>query len=115
MGCVIGDYVKSAVNTAIFTGKTVGVCSMLYGFVTANVPSFVNFASSWGQVTDLPPEVAISVQQRAFARRGAVHRPHDAQLLRDVYELTRCERQQASVPVGSGRLNFQKAPGDGRS
>ena len=41
---IIGDYLKTAINTGIFTGKTMGVCSMLYGFVTTNVPSFVNYA-----------------------------------------------------------------------
>ena len=44
MGCVIGDFTKSAINTGIFTGKLIGCCSMLYGFVTTNVPSFVNYA-----------------------------------------------------------------------
>ena len=55
MGCVVGDYTKSAINTSIFTGKLIGVCSMLYGFVTTNVPSFVNYARSFGQMTDMNP------------------------------------------------------------
>ena len=41
VGCIVGDYAKTAINTGIFTGKTIGVCSMVYGFVTTNVPSFV--------------------------------------------------------------------------
>ena len=44
VGCIMGDYSKTAINTGIFTGKTIGVCSMVYGFVTTNVPSFVNYA-----------------------------------------------------------------------
>ena len=51
-GAIVGDYAKTAINTGIFTGKTVGCCSMLYGFVTTNVPSFVNYARSFGQVTE---------------------------------------------------------------
>ena len=92
VGCMMGDYAKSAINTGIFTGKTIGVCSMLYGFVTTNVPSFVNYARLFGQVTELPPDVMVNTQQRMFARRKIEQRPCDIQLLYDMYELTRSER-----------------------
>lgn len=93
VGCMIGDYSKSAINTGIFTGKTIGVCSMLYGFITTNVPSFVNYARLFGQVSELPPDVMVSTQQRMFSRRKVEQRPCDIQLLYDMYELTRSERQ----------------------
>jgi UDP-N-acetylglucosamine diphosphorylase / glucose-1-phosphate thymidylyltransferase / UDP-N-acetylgalactosamine diphosphorylase / glucosamine-1-phosphate N-acetyltransferase / galactosamine-1-phosphate N-acetyltransferase len=93
VGCIMGDYSKSAINTGIFTGKTIGVCSMLYGFVTTNVPSFVNYARLFGQVTELPPEVMVATQQRMFLRRQVTPRPCDQQLIQDMYELTRGERQ----------------------
>lgn len=99
VGMMMGDYSKTAINTGVFTGKTVGVCSMLYGFVTSNVPSFVNYARLFGQVTELPPEVMIATQQRMFARRNVVQRPCDIQLIHDLYELTREERQMASEPM----------------
>lgn len=99
MGCIVGDYSKTAINTSIFTGKVVGVCSMVYGFVTTNVPSFVNYARSFGQVTELPAEVMIATQQRMFARRDVRQEPLDAQLIRDLYELTRDERQLAGEPL----------------
>lgn len=99
MGCVVGDYAKTAINTSIFTGKVVGVCSMVYGFVTTNVPSFVNYARSFGQVTELPPDVMIATQQRMYARRNVVQEPLDAQLIRDMYDLTRDERQLAGEPL----------------
>lgn len=99
VGCMMGDYAKSAINTGIFTGKTVGVCSMVYGFVTTNVPSFVNYARLFGQVTELPPEVMIATQQRMFARRNVIQRPCDAQLIHDMYELTRNERQLVGEPL----------------
>lgn len=99
VGCMMGDYAKSAINTGIFTGKTIGVCSMMYGFVTTNVPSFVNYARLFGQVTELPPEVMIATQQRMFARRNVTQRPCDAQLIHDMYELTRHERQLAGEPL----------------
>jgi UDP-N-acetylglucosamine diphosphorylase/glucosamine-1-phosphate N-acetyltransferase len=99
LGCIVGDYAKTAINTGIFTGKTVGCCSMLYGFVTTNVPSFVNYARLFGQVTELPPEVMIATQQRMFARRNVEQRPCDIALIQAMYDLTRNERQLAGEPL----------------
>ena len=72
---------------------------MVYGFVTTNVPSFVNYARLFGQVTELPPAVMIATQQRMFARRNVTQRPCDSQLIHDMYELTRHERQLAGEPL----------------
>jgi glucose-1-phosphate thymidylyltransferase len=98
MGCVMGDYSKTAINTGIFTGKVIGVCSMLYGFVTSNVPSFVNYARLFGQTATLPPEVMISTQARMFARRKVEQRECDQQLIFDMFDLTEEERNlQAAI------------------
>ncbi len=99
VGCIMGDYSKTAINTGIFTGKTVGVCSMLYGFVTTNVPSFVNYARLFGQITELPPDVMIATQRRMFVRRKVAQRDCDQQLIRDMYRLTRDERQLGGDPL----------------
>jgi UDP-N-acetylglucosamine diphosphorylase / glucose-1-phosphate thymidylyltransferase / UDP-N-acetylgalactosamine diphosphorylase / glucosamine-1-phosphate N-acetyltransferase / galactosamine-1-phosphate N-acetyltransferase len=99
IGCIIGDYSKSAINTGIFTGKTVGTCSMMYGFITTNVPSFVNYARLFGQVTEASVDVMVSAQERMFARRKVAQRPCDIQLLHDMFELTRHERQLAGAPL----------------
>lgn len=98
MGCIMGDYSKTAINTGIFTGKVIGVCSMLYGFVTSNVPSFVNYARLFGQTATLPPEVMISTQARMFARRKVLQRECDQQLIFDMFDLTEEERNlQAAI------------------
>lgn len=99
VGCFIGDYAKTAINTSIFTGKTIGACSMAYGFVTTNVPSFVNYARSFGQITETTVEVMIQAQARMFARRGVVQRQCDIDLLRDIYEMTKHERHLANEPL----------------
>ena len=99
VGCIMGDYSKTAINTGIFTGKVIGAGSMLYGFVTTNVPSFVNYARLFGQVTELPAEVMVAAQQRMFQRRNVTQRPCDVQLIHDMYELTRSERQLAGEPL----------------
>ncbi|MDR1925397.1 MAG: hypothetical protein LBQ66_13585 [Planctomycetaceae bacterium] len=99
VGCFVGDYAKTAINTSIFTGKTIGSCSMVYGFVTTNVPSFVNYARSFGQVTETGIDTLVQTQARMFARRGVTQRPCDIQLLRDIYEMTKHERQLANEPL----------------
>ena len=94
LGCIMGDYSKSAINTGIFTGKVIGVCSMMYGFVTSNVPSFVNYARLFGQIASLPPEVMVSTQQRMFARRNVQQRGCDVQLIYDMHRMTQMERDR---------------------
>ena len=94
LGCVMGDYSKTAINTGIFTGKVIGVCSMMYGFVTSNVPSFVNYARLFGQMTTLPPDIMTATQQRMFARRKVQQRACDMQLINDMYRLTQAERDR---------------------
>ncbi len=99
LGCVVGDYSKTAINTSIFTGKTIGACSMAYGFVTTAVPSFVNYARSFNQITEIPVELMVLTQERMFIRRDVKQRPCDIKLIRDMYELTRNERQLANEPL----------------
>ena len=106
VGAIIGDYAKTAINTGIFTGKTIGVCSMVYGFVTTNVPSFVNYARLFGQVSEAPVEVLISTGRRMFERRGVVQRPIDVQLLRDMHELTAHERQRTGESLSLEPLSL---------
>ena len=93
IGAIIGDYSKTAINTGIFTGKVIGVGSMVYGFVTTNVPSFVNYARLFSQVSEAPVEVLVATQRRMFERRNVQQRPCDIQLLHDMHELTVHERQ----------------------
>ncbi len=101
MGCVMGDYAKTAINTGIFTGKVIGVASMLYGFVTSNVPSFVNYARLFGQTAEIPAEVMISTQARMFQRRKVQQRDCDQQLIRDMFTITAAEREQGeSMTLG---------------
>lgn len=98
-GCAVGDFAKTAINTSIFTGKVVGVNSMLYGYVGQNVPSFCNYAKSFGQITEVPLETAASTQKRMFARRGVEQTPEDVALLSAIYEMTREERSLSTEPL----------------
>jgi len=99
LGCFMGDYSKTAINTSIFTGKVIGVCSMMYGFVTSNVPSYVNYARLFGQTSLLPADVMINTQKRMFARRKVAQRECDRQLIRDMYDLSCEERESADQDI----------------
>ena len=71
---------------------------MLYGAIGSNVPSFCNYARSFGQITECPVDQAILVQKRMFERRGIPQTPEDAELLRTVFDLTRAERLITDEP-----------------
>jgi glucose-1-phosphate thymidylyltransferase len=92
VGCVMGDYSRTAINTSIYTGKTIGVGSTVYGMTASNVPSFVNVAQSLRQTGILPVQVLMTIQKRMFDRRNVAQRPCDIQLLHDVFGLTASER-----------------------
>ena len=106
MGCVVGDYCKTAINSSIFTGKTIGAWSTLYGFVTENIPSLVNYARQFGEVKEVSVEVARQMQARAFDRRGLTPRPCDVVLIESLAELTRDERRQFDPDMRCGPLKF---------
>ena len=93
LGCLIGDYSKTAIGTNIFTGKMVGACAMLYGTITENVPSFVNYAKQFGKMTSVSPKVASTIQARTYARRGITQNETDRHLLNELYRITQSDRE----------------------
>lgn len=97
-GCVIGDFTKTAINTSIYTGKMLGVCSNVYGTVTSNVPSFSNYARSFGEITEHPAEVMIATQRRVFERRGIRQQPRHTQLLQTLYAMESAGRKLGNHP-----------------
>ncbi len=99
LGCMIGDYAKTAINTSIFTGKRIGAASMVYGFVTTDVPSFVNYARSLGDVTRLSPQVVAQTQRRVLARRGKKQPAWQVRLIEAMYEQLAPDRELADRPI----------------
>lgn len=99
LGSIIGDFSKSAVNTSLYTGKIIGACSMLYGTITSNVPSFTNYAHAFGQVTENSLEQVITTQKRMFARRGVEQSQYDVEMARRVFDLTKGERVMSDEPI----------------
>ncbi|HBH46440.1 MAG: hypothetical protein A2445_03125 [Candidatus Jacksonbacteria bacterium RIFOXYC2_FULL_44_29] len=90
LGCVIGDYAKSAINTSIYTGKIIGVNVQIFGEVTENVDSFVMQTTKGKEEFELAS--ALRAQERMFARRGLKPSDQDVELLKQVFEKTRGER-----------------------
>ena len=82
LGCIIGDYAKTAVNTSIYTGKMIGAFSSVMGDVDTNVDSGImqmgNKYEKW------KVESIIETQRRMFERRGIEQSNEDIQM---IYEL----------------------------
>jgi len=93
LGCMIGDFSKSAINTTIYTGKIVGVNSHLFGSIKQNIPSFVNNVQSIkGFNEEFKLDVAIKIQQRMFERREKEQNTEDITILQKCFDSTRQDR-----------------------
>ncbi len=100
LGCVIGDYSRTAINTAIYTGKVIGVNCHLYGTITNDVPSFTHYARDFGCVVEYDIDKSIELQKIVFARRGRKQYKADAELLKDIFKLTAIGRKEAKIKPG---------------
>ena len=105
LGNVIGDYSKTSIGTMLYTGKVIGVGSMLFGAVTADVPSFTNAGSLLKKSVELPIEIAIRVQTAVMARRNLSLSPADQQLLKDIFTATGQQRRAEKVKKGKLQLH----------
>ncbi len=94
VGCLVGDYAKTAINTSIFTGKAIGACSMVYGMACRDVAAFTNHAATVnGEVTAVDPQVMINTQARMFERRNISRRDCDRELITAMFDRTARQRQ----------------------
>lgn len=99
LGCVIGDYSKTAINTSIFCGKVIGVSSHLYGTVTTDVPSFTSYIDS-KNLYELPLPVAEKIQKAMTKRRQVEFTKKDHELFEKLFRQTAPERKLAKVKKG---------------
>jgi len=104
LGCVIGDFSKTAINTSIYTAKGIGVSSFVYGTVTKDVPSFCNHLAQYEPLVELPVEVAQKVQAAMFERRKVKQTAIDKKLLEDIFSLTAEWRKKAGVKKGKPKF-----------
>ncbi|MBI4359769.1 MAG: hypothetical protein HY564_01575 [Candidatus Jacksonbacteria bacterium] len=92
LGCIMGDYVKTSINTSIYTGKIIGVYAQLFGNVRENVGSFV--MDTYDGPKEFELEAAIRAQKRMFERRGINQTKEDAAFLKRVFDETKHERSE---------------------
>ena len=104
LGCIMVDYSKAAINTSLLTGKVIGVNSHVYGQVITDVPSFTNYINSPDRQTEFRLDKAIQIQSAMFQRRGLRPAPAHRQLLTDIFNLTKPDRQR--LRIKPGKLTF---------
>lgn len=98
LGPVIGDHVKSAIGTLVFSGKSVGSFSHIYGFVTSDVPPFAVSAKPLvGELFELELESALETARRMMSRRGLSPSQAYERAVRAAFELTAEERRSHGV------------------
>jgi glucose-1-phosphate thymidylyltransferase len=100
LGCIIGDYSRTAINTAIYTGKIIGVNSHLYGTIIDDVPSFTHYAKNFGCMVEYNLSRAVDLQGIVLARRGRKQTESDIELLKKAFESTAGERKKEKLKKG---------------
>ncbi|MCL4518720.1 MAG: hypothetical protein M1587_05930 [Thaumarchaeota archaeon] len=101
VGVFIGDMCKTAIGTLIFSGKSIGVSSQLFGTVTEDVPSFTFYGKSLGSESkELILESAVETQKRMMQRRNVPASRAYLGMIRSVFEMTQSERKLGKVKKG---------------
>ncbi|MCS7127038.1 MAG: putative sugar nucleotidyl transferase [Thaumarchaeota archaeon] len=105
LGPAVGDHVKTAIGTTVFSGKRVGAFSHLYGAVTTDVPPFTVYAKSLGaEPVELRVDSAVETARRMMSRRGIRMSGAYERMVRRAFELTARERTEAGVRPGELRI-----------
>jgi glucose-1-phosphate thymidylyltransferase len=104
LGCIMGDYVKTALNTSIFCGKVIGESAHLYGTVTEDVPAFAGHIRS-GVFYEIPLEVAEKIQIAMVKRRNVKWTENDSKNFKKLFKETAKDRKLAKVK--KGKLTFK--------
>ena len=104
LGCIFGDYSKTAINTSIFCGKIIGASAHLYGTVTEDVPAFTSHVAP-GQLYELPLEVAEKIQRAMMKRRNLEFSKKDSENFKKLFNETAEERKEAGVK--KDKLSFK--------
>lgn len=99
LGTIIADYAKIAINTAIYTGKIIGVASCIYGTVTEDVPSFTNYISKNNLIVH-PLKIALTGAKRMRARRNLPITKEETDMLSYAYTQTETDRKKQGVVEG---------------
>ena len=95
MGSIIGDHVKIAINTSIYTGRRIGASGHVYGLVDKDVPAFVIYSNvRTPEPAELELGKAIEIAERMMGRRGVSMTPAVRRILEDAFRLSQGERER---------------------
>ena len=103
LGAIIGDYVKTSINTSIFCGKVIGQGAHLYGIISEDVPAFTSYFS--GQMFEIPLKVSMEIEKRMMGRREVVFDKKEKEKIRKLFKDTAQDRKV--VKVKKGKLKFK--------
>ncbi|RLE65440.1 MAG: glucose-1-phosphate thymidylyltransferase, partial [Thermoprotei archaeon] len=105
LGSFIGDMVRTAIGTKIYTGKKIGVAAQLYGIIAVNVPSFTIYAKSLGaKPTEVYLESVINTQRKFMSSRKMNMSKNYEVLIKKLFEITERERRLFGVKKGAFKL-----------
>ena len=82
LGALVGDFVKTTINTAIPCGARIGIAATVSDPVPERVPAFTNMAVPGGERTTA--EQAAIVLERMMARRGLEFLDADREFIRQL-------------------------------
>jgi bifunctional UDP-N-acetylglucosamine pyrophosphorylase/glucosamine-1-phosphate N-acetyltransferase len=99
VGCFMGDHVKTAIGTLVFSGKRIGVASHLYGLIKKDIPSFTSCFND--EMTEIYLDSAVETARRMMRRRGKELSRSYEEMLRSLFELTADERRLSNVRRGA--------------
>jgi len=103
-GCIMGDFVKTALSTSVFCGKVIGESVHLYGTVTEDVPAFTSYVRP-GVFYEIPLEVAEKIQIAMAKRRNVKWTENDSKNFEKLFKGTAKDRKLAKVK--KGKLTFK--------
>jgi len=81
LGALIGDFVKSSINTSFPCGVRIGPCATVGGPLPQVVPSFHNMLMGGPAGGRSTAEQAATILERMMIRRGLAMQPADRELL----------------------------------
>lgn len=96
LGCIIGDYSKTAINTSIFTGKVIGINCTLFGTIIEDMPSFIHYTKNIGtKNSEFNLNKAIEIQKRVYKRRNVLQKGFHINILKEAFKVTKKTRDMS--------------------
>ncbi len=101
IGVFLGDMVKTAICSILYSSSRVGVSSQVYGLAAKDVPSFSIHGEGIGSKNvEMQLESAIQTQKRMMGRRDREMSNAYEQMIKDVFLMTAESRKKSGIRKG---------------